>query len=715
MIHLKWIVPFVLAYFISNQTWGQDFRVLKQIEGNEAVLVKKIRVAADGSLYAVGSYYGSISVNGVKKTSNGSSDCFVIKYTSSLDFVWLKTFGGVGKDEANDFAINKANQLLVVGGFKDKVDFDPSGMENYINSSGQLDSYISTFDQAGNFLSVATFGGEGNDVINAILCDEQNNISVAGQYSRSVDFDLSGSEFVLSALASNGFVACYDDQMKLTGATPIIGGENGSYSCIESLSFTKSGRIMATGFYTGEIYFDVKTSNRKKTSVGKTDVFVVQYIPRIPVGVWFKTGGGTQNDFGLAVCTDEADNIYLGGMVYGKADFNLASADSGEVKSRGESADAFIAKYTTNGHLVWAKSFGGIQSVDAVRAIEVVDSTLYAAGEFYNQADLAPDPDETTNIQGKGEHDGFMIELDGNGDLLNWEAVGGTEDDGLTTFAFSLDRKKLYKAGSFGKGDLSIYSQSENTQLKSAGTNNGFVSLHSKCKLPPKAKILAKSTLACGIQDTLVLAANSKLDENGGHWVWYETGCQLGPIGQDDSISITIDSNSTIWLGQENGCFQVNNCAKIELTYSEVPTPTIVRQGDELVLDSYDEITWYKDGAVIAKNKTSLILKETGNYYATAGDENGCFGTSSTLNVVSLKTSKPEREIYVYPNPTQGYLTIPSEHQEIRSSILTSPSGLEVKRFGSQSHLDLSGLAKGMYQLRVETQNSVYFQKVLLN
>lgn len=68
--------------------------------------------------------------------------------------------------------------------------------------------------------------------------------------------------------------------------------------------------------------------------------------------------------------------------------------------------------------------------------------------------------------------------------------------------------------------------------------------------------------------------------------------------------------------------------------------------------------------------------------------------------------------VNVYPNPTEGRLTIQAE--QVINTYVFNAMGQLVKTFGATNEIDLSNMANGIYTLRVKTQNGTAFQQVVL-
>lgn len=71
----------------------------------------------------------------------------------------------------------------------------------------------------------------------------------------------------------------------------------------------------------------------------------------------------------------------------------------------------------------------------------------------------------------------------------------------------------------------------------------------------------------------------------------------------------------------------------------------------------------------------------------------------------------------IYPNPTNGCLTIDSKTEEIQNVSIYDLSGkmvLQKQPYNKQSHIDLSNKASGTYILRIETEKGISTQKIIL-
>jgi len=151
------------------------------------------------------------------RTSNGLTDVFVTRldYYGSYFSTWV--WGGSGEDIGYDIAYdNDKYELLVVGSFEDLVDFNFGALEDWHQSNGGKDIFLSCMENwgcwSGSFRWAYTWGGLG-------IWDEGHAIDtgsyyITGKYSKSMDMNprSDGEDWHTSNSGSNDiFLVQFDD------------------------------------------------------------------------------------------------------------------------------------------------------------------------------------------------------------------------------------------------------------------------------------------------------------------------------------------------------------------------------------------------------------------------------------------------------------------------------------------------------------------------
>jgi hypothetical protein len=155
------------------------------------------------------------------------------------------------------------------------------------------------------------------------------------------------------------------------------------------------------------------------TNAGKNDLFLAKYDANGNV-LWAKSAGGKKDDEGNSITIDVSGNIYLAGW-FSSPEINFGSA----VLINVGSDDIFLAKYDSNGNVLWAKSVGGTFSDGAYSAAVDASGNVYIAGVF-NSIILNFG---STKLVNAGSDDIFLAKYDATGNVLWAKSVGGTGDD----------------------------------------------------------------------------------------------------------------------------------------------------------------------------------------------------------------------------------------------------------------------------------------------
>jgi hypothetical protein len=275
---------------------------------------------------------------------------------------WARSAGELSRDVSRGVCVDANGNVIVTGYFSGLIKFD----ETY-TGRGNDDVFIAKFDSAGNVLWVKTAGGPNDDIAIGIAADNEGNIFVAGAFDSVAFFDN-----VL--LSSNGkkdvFIAKYSTTGDLLWAKRAGGS---GFDQAFALAVDKFGEVYITGVFEGFAGF----GNILLTSKGNTDVFIVKY-DAMGNNIWAKRAGGSKEDFGFSIATDFERNCYITGSFNDLADFGIVNLDAPSVSS-----EIYVAKIDSLGQWEWVQQAGGLTG-DASYAISVDnDRNAYITG-FYS-------------------------------------------------------------------------------------------------------------------------------------------------------------------------------------------------------------------------------------------------------------------------------------------------------------------------------------------
>jgi hypothetical protein len=156
--------------------------------------------------------------------------------------------------------------------------------------------------------------------------------------------------------------------------------------------------------------------------------------------VWSQRFGNSFNDVAGGIAVDPAGHVTMVGSFENKGPISFGEGDSHA--SLGES-DIYIARFTTDGKLEWARTFGAEREdvADGVAADSAGNTVT--TGWFQNTVDFGKGA-----VTGKGNKDVFALKLDAKGNTVWVQTWGDHDHDKGRGVAFD-DKSNVVLAGIF--------------------------------------------------------------------------------------------------------------------------------------------------------------------------------------------------------------------------------------------------------------------------
>jgi len=233
-------------------------------------------------------------------------------------------------------------------------------------------------------------------------------------------------------------------------AFAIAYGQAEMFNCAGDVAFDGDGNIYVVGTFQGRI--DADPSPRRavwlKTVRGddETDVFVARYSPQGRL-LWARRFGGPNYESGDHIRIGPDGSVFFSGSFEGTMVLS-AGGKTVRLTSNGE-LDAYVARLSPSGRLLWAGSTGGPED-DFINAIAVgADRSLFIAGTVRMVGDIDPGR-RVRRVECRGVDDTFVARIGyGTGDL-EWARVYGESDTLESVHAMvSDDQGGVFVAGSF--------------------------------------------------------------------------------------------------------------------------------------------------------------------------------------------------------------------------------------------------------------------------
>lgn len=396
------------------------------------------------------------------------TDGFVAKFNSSGQRIWSTYIGGNGVDEVHDIAIDKAGNIYIVGDTTSSDLATPDAFDTEID--GFLDVFLAKFDPMGGLLWLTYYGGEDDESQSALAVNSAQEIYVAG-VTKSLtgistpgvhDEDHNGGE-------TDVFIARFTSEGDLVwgsyyGGESWDGEDSLGIAADVYLSIASRSTISADGsvhtrslIVTGDTHSNSGIATPGVHDVsrnGLQDAFLASFDGDTGKLLWGSYFGGERYDDAGDLALLSSGEIYLVGSTSSSA--NVASAGAFKTSLSGN-MDAFIAKFSPAGKVVWSTYFGGVEAgvgqesaqsaaLDSKGRLYVAGMTNAGSGIASNASwayDLTYDPGPIT------EFDLFLAKFDANGNVLGSTYYGGSdrEADATVLVQESFSGKSIYLSG----------------------------------------------------------------------------------------------------------------------------------------------------------------------------------------------------------------------------------------------------------------------------
>jgi len=168
-------------------------------------------------------------------------------------------------------------------------------------------------------------------------------------------------------------------------------------SICQDIAIDVLGNVLVTGWCCGTVDFD----GHIKTASGNGDIFVLKIEPTAGAYIWSTVFGGSENAFlslqgGFGIATDNSNNIwvtgeFMGDMTVAHSDF--AGATGSVALTKLGQSNSFLAKFSSNGSVLWAKKFGWNNTGSTQRgygiAVDPATGVSFITGSFQGTVDFS--------------------------------------------------------------------------------------------------------------------------------------------------------------------------------------------------------------------------------------------------------------------------------------------------------------------------------------
>jgi hypothetical protein len=273
-------------------------------------------------------------------------------------------------------------------------------------------------------------GGLGSDVARDVAIDPAGGAILCGDFEEETTFGALGKR--VTAGKSDGFVMRVTADGTPTWLNTIGGPEEETCHAVAHVG----GMIVAGGLFSS----DLKVGDFTARSNGSDDLYVVAYkADGSPAWLW--TTGGKASDTVLAIAATPDGGVLVAGGFFGEVPFGDAVTLEAESHE-----DAFLAKLSASGDLLWAKRYGGERDERIMRLAVDGQGSIFALAAFEGRSSFGGEP-----LESGGSYDTALVKLDAEGNHVWSQRFGGVDNDiglglavdpaGNVSFTGSYDQK----------------------------------------------------------------------------------------------------------------------------------------------------------------------------------------------------------------------------------------------------------------------------------
>ena len=402
----------------------------------------------------------------------------IASFGQTPNWAWAKNVSDGGSDyPASITAKDHLGNVYIAGSFEGSITFGNITLSN-VRSGGNLwdlwDIYIVKYDPSGNVIWARSDGGIYDERIRQIATDSSGNVYITGAYfSPSIAFDsiTINNPDNTPLLCSHIFIAKYNSSGNVLWAKDAGGGHN---DMPNSIAPDSHGNVYLTGQFVDSVKFD---NISIIVPYGGSNFFFVKYSSSGTV-LWAKSAEA----FATRISTDASGNIYITGG------FQRPSIVIGNnVLTNAGAYNMFIAKYDSQGNVLWAKSIDGNVEVDPNDITSDKSGNVYIIGSFSSSIiNFGNTTLTNTNI---GNEDHFIAKYDPSGNVLWAKSIGENSD--LEPLSITIDESgDVYIAGGF-TGATITFSNITLTNSIGAGWYDFFIVKYDSLGNVPWAKSLS--------------------------------------------------------------------------------------------------------------------------------------------------------------------------------------------------------------------------------
>lgn len=588
-------------------------------------------------------------INNIKSSSNKLISFIIGNYNPQYELIidpWVTYYGGANFDRGNDLYNDNLGNLYVGGYTSSSTAIATAGsfkaLPTVLTGFG-YDGFLTKFSPNGNRLWATYYGGSGNDFLQAVTVDKNNDVYITGYTSSDTGIATVGSfkdTLNYNSAPTPSGIDAFLVKFSPTGIRiwgTYYGGSNFEFGT--DVTTDTSNNIYITGRTSSVDLISTPGAYKTSLTISGTsgyDSFIAKF-SSTGNRVWGTYHGGENYDYSESITSDSHNNIFICGNSSSTVDIGTLGTHQPNITIAPAAFygnDAFLIKFTSAGVRVWGTYFGG-DGIETCKSV-VVDTNdhIYVAGRTNSTSLISTPGSFQSTLNGIG--DAYLAKFTQSGLVLWSTYYGGSGYD----YAYSVSVNKITNnvliSGDTYSSDLPVSPCALQTGL--IGLENGFIgnfydngSIYCSSYFGNQHEEDNKlTTFGCYIYLTgyspggVVTTAGAHQTSSGGSTDGYIAQLYTNTCGISTpikSINLTKTDNSKV-------CKPCNGEATVSLSST-------------CLTDSLYTYTW-SDGTVISNiTDTFNTLNNlcAGNYWVEISIANSCYTTRDTMFFTIIDTN----------------------------------------------------------------------------
>jgi hypothetical protein len=403
-------------------------------------------------------------------------------YSQTAGWEWAKCAHENDNTVFNAMCSDDQGNIYAVGSFQGtSLTFDSLTIYNpfYNHIAGDWANFLHKFNADGKVEWAKKIPWRGA-YINALSCDHENNLLIAGQFENEVLID---SLHLTSDKNYNIFLAKLDPFGNALSADYISSDhELHVVSIATDLNddVCLLGRFNDDTLRLGGFSLPGKNINQQWNNYW-SDFFVLKWRKNGELA-WLKGGGCPQNDWPAKICTDKNKNVIVTGF-YTSSPFQFDTMRFDQQSQRGH---LFVIKMDSSGNCLWAKTDDADDHTDGTDVVCDKNGNIFLCGNMTSSFNFASAHFEYDGKLCWGDHPcphSFIAKLNPNGET-QWAKVAAgdyydrsvsldVDENGNAYLAGAFEGTKISFGNTSGENSYSWYgSDAYLTKFTSGGESS---------------------------------------------------------------------------------------------------------------------------------------------------------------------------------------------------------------------------------------------------